>query len=88
MCPDLGGFMSRLRPLTQEEAHEDARAAYDQDMRRFGFVLNPTGVFAYRPPVLKAARELGASVGREGTLPPELRTLVCVRVASLVGCPF
>jgi hypothetical protein len=80
--------MSRIRPLSQDEAHEDAKAAFDQDVRRFGFVLNPTGVFAYRPSVLKASRDLGASVGRDGVLPPELRTLVCVRVAALVGCPF
>ncbi|MGE3073838.1 MAG: hypothetical protein AB7N24_07075 [Dehalococcoidia bacterium] len=80
--------MSRIRPLSQDEAHEDARAAYDQDMRAFGLVLNPTGVLAYRPPVLAAARALGASVGKGGVLEPELRTLVCVRVASLVGCPF
>ncbi len=80
--------MSRIRPLPQDEAHPDARVAYDQDMRAFGLVLNPTGVLAYRPPVLTAARALGASVGKGGVLPPELRTLVCVRVASLVGCPF
>lgn len=80
--------MSRIRPLSEDEAHDDAKAAFEQDVRAFGFVLNPTGVFAYRPPVLKAARQLGASVGRDGVLPPELRTLVCVRVASLVGCPF
>jgi hypothetical protein len=80
--------MDRIHPLTREEAPEDAKAAYDQDMRAFGFVLNPTGVFAYRPAVLTAARQLGASVGKGGVLPPDLRTLVCVRVASLVGCPF
>ena len=80
--------MARIRPLTQEEAHPDVKAAYDQDLRRFGQVLHPTGVFAHRPAVLLAARELGASVARDGVLPPDLRTLVCVRVASLVGCPF
>ena len=80
--------MERIRPLQQHEAHEDIRAAYDRDMRVFGQVLNPTGVLAYRPPVLTAARALGASVGKDGVLEPALRTLVCVRVASLVGCPF
>lgn len=80
--------MPRIRPLQQEEAHPDAQPAYDQDMRAFGQVLNPTGVFAYRPPVLTAARALGASVGKGGVLPASLRTLICVRVASLVGCPF
>ena len=80
--------MSRIRPLGQDEAHEDARPAYEQDIRAFGLILNPTGVLAYRPPILTAARGLGASVGKGGVLPASLRTLVCVRVASLVGCMF
>jgi hypothetical protein len=80
--------MDRIRPLTREEAHPDARAFYDQDERAFGLVLNPTGVMAYRPPVLAAARALGRSVVKDGVLPAALRALVCVRVATLAGCPF
>ena len=80
--------MSRIDPLTKEQAHADAQFAYEQDERAFGFVLNPTGVLAYRPPILAASRSLGNSVRKEGVLPPAIRTLVCVRVASLVGCPF
>lgn len=80
--------MTRIRPLQQHEAHPDAQPALDQDVRAFGMVLNPTGVMAYRPPILVAARALGRSVAKDGVLPPGLRALVCVRVAMLVGCPF
>lgn len=80
--------MSRIPPLGRDEAHPDAQPFYDQDMRAFGFVLNPTGVFAYRPPVMAAARALGRSVAKDGVLASELRALICVRVAMLVGCPF
>jgi hypothetical protein len=80
--------MSRIRPLPQNEAGPEAQLAYDQDMRYFGMVLNPTGVFAYRPPVLLAERALGASVGKGGVLSASVRTLMCTRVASLIGCPF
>lgn len=80
--------MPRIRPLGKDEAHPDARVFFEQDERAFGFVLNPTGVFAYRPPVQAAARALGRSVAKDGVLPAELRSLVCVRVATLVGCPF
>jgi hypothetical protein len=80
--------MSRIDALSREQAHSDAHFAYDQDEKAFGFVLNPTGVLAYRPPILAAARTLGNSVRKVGVLPPEIRTLVCVRVASLVGCLF
>lgn len=80
--------MERIRPLDRSEAHEDAWQAYDQDLRAFGLVLNPTGVLAYRPPILAAARALGRSVAKDATLPASLRALVCMRVATLVGCPF
>lgn len=80
--------MSRLPPLRREQAHPDAQPFYDQDERAFGLVLNPTGVFAYRPPILAAARALGRSVAKDAVLPAGLRALICVRIAMLVGCPF
>jgi hypothetical protein len=80
--------MSRIRPLERDEAHPDAREIFDQDERRFGVVLNPTRIFAYRPPILAAAKALSRSVATDAVLPAGLRALVCVRVATLVGCPF
>jgi hypothetical protein len=80
--------MTRIHPLHRHEAHPDAQAFYDIDNEFFGQVLNPTGVLAYRPPILAAARGLGRSVSKDGVLPPGIRVLVCVRVAMLVGCPF
>lgn len=80
--------MSRVKPLDRDEAHPDARSFFDQDERAFGLVLNPTRIFAYRPPIQAAARALSRSVAREAVLPPAMRALICVRVAMLVGCPF
>ena len=80
--------MSRIRPLGRDEAHPDTHPVYDQDLRLFGLVLNPTGVLAYRPPVLLAARTLSRSVAKDAVLPAVLRALVMTRVATLVGCPF
>ena len=80
--------MSRIKPLERDEAHPDAQPFFDQDERAFGLVLNPTRIFAYRPLILAAARTLSRSVAKEAVLPAGLRSLVCVRVAMLVGCPF
>ena len=80
--------MERIRPLSREEAHPDIQSFYDQDLKRFGLVLNPTGVFAYRPPIMAAVRQLNRSFSKEPTLPGGLRALICVRIATLVGCPF
>lgn len=80
--------MSRINPLDREDAHPDAQPFFDQDVRAYGLVLNPTRVLAYRPPILAAARGLSRSVAKEATLPVGLRALMCVRIAMLVGCPF
>lgn len=80
--------MDRVRPLDRDEAHPDAQPFFDQDERVFGLVLNPTRVFAYRPPILAAAKGLSRSVAKDATLPAGLRAMICVRVAMLVGCPF
>lgn len=80
--------MSRIKPLDRDEAHLDAQRFFDQDEQAFGIVLNTTRVFAYRPPVLAAAKGLSRSVAKEATLSDGLRALICLRVAMLVGCPF
>lgn len=54
----------------------------------FGDLLNPTKVMAHCPPILRAAKALGASIAQSGTLPPGLAALVYLRVASINGCPF
>jgi hypothetical protein len=79
---------ARITPLERHEAAPDAQRFFDLDEQRFGVVLNPTRVQAYRPPILVAAKRLSASVAQEATLPESLRALVCTRVAMLVGCPF
>lgn len=80
--------MDRIRPLTRDQAHADAQPFFDQDERAFGFVLNPTGIMAYRPPIQAAARVLNRAVAVDAVLAAGLRALLCVRVATLVGCPF
>lgn len=80
--------MARLRPLSKEEAPEEARALMEAAERRLGEPSVPAGIQARCPPILEAGRALGAAPGRSNTLPGELRSLVCVRVAQIVACPF
>ena len=61
--------MERITPLDREQAPPEAQPIFDVDERRFGVVLNPTRVFAYRPSILAAAKALSASVGKDGVLP-------------------
>ena len=54
----------------------------------FGGLLNTTKVFAHCPPILKAAKQLSASIEKSGRLPAALVPLVYLRVALINGCPF
>ena len=80
--------MSRLKPLTRDEAPEDAHRWMDEAEQAFGQPSVPAGIQARCPPILRAGRELGAALRRSGTLSQELRSLICVRVAQIVTCPF
>ncbi len=80
--------MTRLRPLSKDEAPEETWELLEAAEKAFGEPSVPAGIQARCPPILKAGRALGAAPGLSGTLPAELRSLVCVRVAQIVTCPF
>ncbi len=80
--------MARIGPLTKDEVAPHVRTMLEQAERAFGEPLVSSGIQAYCPPILEASRALGAAPARSGTLPPLIRSLVCLRAAQLAGCPF
>lgn len=80
--------MPRVREI--EDAGGDPILAdiFAKEKEVFGGVLNTTKVYAHCPPILKAAKQLSASIERSGLLPPALPPLVYLRVALINGCPF
>jgi alkylhydroperoxidase family enzyme len=80
--------MERIRPLDRDEAREDVRRYFDAEVETFGMVLNPTRVFAHSPEILRGAKTLGGAVNRANRIPAALKSLLSVRVATIVGCPF
>ena len=73
-----------------EDAHGNAALAeiFEKERAVFGELLNPTKVMAHCPPILRAAKALGAAIQQSGLLPTPLLALVNFRVASINGCPF
>lgn len=80
--------MARIRPLSADEVEPNVRQMLDQAAKSFGEPLVSSGIQAYCPPILEASRQLGAAPARSHTLPPLIRSLVCLRAAQLAGCPF
>ncbi len=80
--------MARIKPLNKSEAPEAARPFMEAAERAMGKPSLPTGIQARCPPILEAGRALGQAPAKSGLLPQELRSLVCVRAAQIVTCPF
>ena len=80
--------MPRVREIEEAGGDPTLTPIFDKEVELFGHVLNPTKVMAHCPPILRAAKLLGASIEQSGQLPKTLPPLVYLRVASINGCPF
>ena len=83
-----GGTMPRVREIEEPGGDPILTQIFEQEQAVFGGLLNPTKVMAHCPPILRAAKLLGASIEQSGQLPKALLSLVNFRVASINGCPF
>ena len=81
--PCRGSARSRTTPGTPPSA-----SCSSAERGVFGSLLNTTKVLAHCPPILKAAKQLGASIEKSGRLPAALLPLIYLRVALINGCPF
>ena len=80
--------MPRIRPVTAEEAAPLTRSLMEQDVAQYGHVLPGTGIYGHAPSIQEGTRALNAGITAAGRIPKQLRALMNVRVASIVGCPF
>jgi len=80
--------MTRVREIEDPGDDPILQEVFARETEAFGFLLNPTKVQAHTPGIMKASKQLSAAVQRSGLLPPQLLSLVFLRVALINGCPF
>jgi alkylhydroperoxidase family enzyme len=80
--------MPRVREIEDDGGDPILKDLFAKERDAFGDLLNTTKVMAHCPPILRAAKLLGASIEQSGQLPKGLVPLVSLRVASINGCPF
>ena len=78
----------RIREVEEPGDDPILKETWARQHELFGFVLNPTKIQAHTPGIMRAAQQLSAAVERSGQLPPQLLSLVYLRVAVINGCPF
>jgi alkylhydroperoxidase family enzyme len=80
--------VARIRSLTKDEVSPEIAPLLDHADDATGPMRIPLTIQAYCPPILEASRALGQAPARSGLLPAELRALVCLRAAQMVGCVY
>ena len=80
--------MLRIQGVTKDGAPEEIRGVLEEQEKRWGSVLNTTAVYALRPTILRGVQALAEGIRASGLIAQELRHLVCVKTASINGCPY
>jgi hypothetical protein len=78
----------RIKGVPIEEAAPGVRRLYQNTAERLGRVTIPLTAFAHCPEIAETYSALGAALARSPVVGPRLKTLACVRIAQIVGCPF
>jgi hypothetical protein len=80
--------MPRIRGVTKEAAAPFTRRLMEENEARFGHVFPGTAIVGHAPTIQEGTQALNAGITNAGHVSQQLRGLMNVRVANLVGCPF
>jgi hypothetical protein len=80
--------MPRIKGLSKEEASEEMKPMFEQQEQRYGKALNNAAIYALRPTIRKGVEALAQGIEQSGLIEPDLRHLLCLKTASINGCPY
>jgi hypothetical protein len=78
----------RITGIDPKNVPESVKPVFERSLDLFGRVITPSLVMAHRPEILLAHAKLGQAVSASTVVEGRLKTLVSVRAAQMVGCPF
>jgi hypothetical protein len=80
--------MLRIKGMTKEKAPEEVRKVFEEQEKQYGSILNTAKVYGLRPTIQKGVQALQAGILASGLISGELRHLLCMKAASINGCPY
>lgn len=80
--------MLRIKGISKDEASEDTRKIFEEQERQYGSILNTAKVYGLRPTIQKGVQALQAGILASGLIGADLRHLLCMKAASINGCPY
>jgi len=80
--------MARINGVTKDAATGDVKIMFEEQERRYGAILNTAPIYALRPTIRRGVQALADGIEQSGLIDVELRRLVCLKAASINGCPY
>lgn len=80
--------MLRIKGMSKEEASEDTKKIFEEQEKQYGSILNTAKVYGLRPTIQKGVQALQAGILASGLIAADLRHLLCMKAASINGCPY
>jgi hypothetical protein len=80
--------MLRIKGMDKEQASEETRKIFAEQEAQYGSILNTARVYGLRPTIQKGVQALQAGILASGLIPGDLRHLLCMKAASINGCPY
>ena len=80
--------MLRIKGISKDDASEETRKILEEQEKQYGSILNTARVYALRPTIQKGVQALRAGIVASGLISGELRHLLCMKAASINGCPY
>ena len=80
--------MLRIQGVNKEQASDETRRIFEEQEKQYGSILNTAKVYGLRPTIQKGVQALQAGIVASGLINGELRHLLCMKAASINGCPY
>ena len=80
--------MLRIKGASKENAPETVRKLFEAQEQQYGSVLNTAKVYGLRPTIQQGVQALQAGIVASGLISADLRHLLCMKAASINGCPY
>ncbi len=78
----------RIKGIDPENPPENLKAAFEKNVELFGRVITPNLAMGHRPEILLAAGKLGNAIGTSTVVDGHIKSMVALRAAQMIGCPF
>jgi hypothetical protein len=80
--------MLRIKGASRETAPQEVQKVFDAQEKQYGEILNTARVYGLRPTIQQGVQALQAGILASGLISAELRHLLCMKAASINGCPY